>query len=172
MSEHSCCGGGCHQSNASQCNSCCQSLPEESKNPLQVEISMEEEVFLKKLAVCPFLPMANYMLLSSQSHHLRNVALSHIFLESGDETIAEIKEMAEVIHDLEERDIISVDFDAPLEGTDTSLFTNSVSYGLLLETIKDGASRPDFLFDQSEIEYGSVCLTALGDIIIDQLEYL
>lgn len=175
MSEHQCCGCGCHQStesNQSPCNSCCQSLPEDSKNPLHVEISPSEEILLKKLAQCPFLPMAHYLLTSTQSHHLKNIALSHVFLESGEETIPQIKETAQTLLELEERDIVSMDFDTPLEGTEEGLFTNSLSYKLLLDTIKDGASREDFIFDQSEIQFGSVCLTALGDIIVDQLEYL
>lgn len=173
MSEHQCCGGGCHTEENSPCSSCaCHSLPESQKNPIEVKISTEEEAFLQKLSQCPFLPVAEYITTSSKSHHLRNVALSPVFLETGKETVPDLNTLGDIILDLEERDIISLDFDTPLDGTDESLFTNSHSFQLLQDTVKEGMNREDFLFDQTHIEYGSVCLTALGEIIIEQLRYL
>lgn len=181
--EHSgCCGGseeghgGCCGSSVSQgcgpCSACDNGLPPSDKNPLEVYISTEEEAFLGKLAQCPFLPVAQYLLTSSQSEHLTNLALSPVFLETGKETLDEIKGVGEIMLDLEERSIISLDFDAPLEGTDESLFYESFSFGLLKETVEEGRAREDFLFDAPTIVFGSVCLTALGDVIVDHLEFM
>lgn len=177
MSNHSC-GGGCcggdssHQHSPCSSCSCHNALPNSDTNPLHVEISPEEEIFLQKLAQCPFLPMVQYIVTSSKSHDLNNVALSPVFLETGKETLDEIKALGNILLDLEEKDIISIDFDTPLPGTNEDLFSQSDSFALLKETVDAGTSNPDFLFDTPTIEFGSVCLTPLGDLVVDQLDFL
>lgn len=167
-----CCGGSC-SSSGSGCGGCSGAdLPPSDKNPLEVHISPEEEQFLKKLAQSPFLPIVQYVMTSSKSEHLTNMALSPVFLETGSESLDEIKALGDIILDLEERSIISLDFDTPLEGTDESIYYNSVSFQLLKDAIEDGKKQTEFLFDAPSIVFGSVCFTALGDLIIDQLEFL
>lgn len=178
MADHQCCGGANHADGASSCGGCggscgCSSgLPDNTENPLEVHISPNEERFLQKLAQCPFLPVAQYLLTSSQDDELGNMALSPVFLETGTETLDEIKAVGEVILGLEDRSIISLDFDAPLQGTDETLFYKSSSFALLEQTVEEGKAREDFLFDAPTIIFGSVCLTALGDLIVDQLDFI
>lgn len=170
--EHNCCGGGCHEGGTSDCSSCSCGLPTSDENPLEVHISPEEEQFLQKLAQCPFLPVAQFLLQSSQSDHLNNMALSPVFLETGTESLDEIHQLKNVLLALEDRNIISLDFDAPLQGTDEALFYNSTSFALLNQTVEEGKGQEGFLFDSTNIEFGSVCLTALGDLVVEQLDFL
>lgn len=179
MSEHQCCGGANHAEGASSCGSgCCggscggASMPQNGENPLEVHINPSEESFLQKLAQCPFLPVAQYLLTSSQDDELGNMALSPVFLETGAESLEEIKALGDVMLSLEERSIISLDFDSPLQGTDETLFYKSSSFALLEKTVEEGKAQEDFLFDAPTIIFGSVCLTALGDLVVDQLDFL
>lgn len=165
---HGSCGGGCSGCGCGGHNG----LPESEKNPLEVHITPKEEEFLQKLAQTPFLPVAQYLLTSKESEHITNAALSPVFLETGKETVAEIKAVGHVLLDLEERSIISLDFDSPLEGTDESVFYDSDSFALLKETVEEGKAKEEFIFHAPSIQFGSVCLTALGDLIIDQLDFL
>lgn len=179
MSEHGCggcCGGDNHGTSHSGCGGggcgggegCCSS----NSGPLEVHISPEEEQFLQKLAQCPFLPVAQFLLKSSQSDHLCNMALAPVYLETGKETLPEIKALGQVLLDLEDKNIISIDYDSPLEGCDQSLFTNSDAFHLLEQTVAEGKETGEFLFDAPAIDFGSLCLTAVGDLVIEQLDVI
>lgn len=181
MSEHGC--GGCcggHDTEERQGGGCCGSTAGSGgccgggghSEPQQVHISPEEEAFLEKLAQCPFLPVAQFLLKSSKSDHLTNLALSPVFLETGKESLPQIKEIGQVILGLEDKDLVSLDYDTPLEGSDPRLFQESTAYALLQQTVEEGKASGEFLFDAPEIEYGSLCLTAMGELVIEQLDFI
>lgn len=168
------CGGNCSCASGGECGSgCCGSaLPAESKNPLEVEITDGEAMFLEKLAQCPFLPVAEFVVRNSESDDIGSLALSPVFLETGRETLDEIKEIGQIILGLEQKDIISLDFECALDGTDENLFFQSDAYHLLEKTVEEGKGEENFIFDHAAIEFGSVCLTAVGDLVVDQLDFL
>ncbi len=174
MSEHGCggcCGGHDKGESHHGCGGCGGGCGGNA-DPLQVHITPEEEKILEKLAQCPFLPVAQFLLKSSQSDHLTNLALSPVYLETGKETLPQIKEIGQILLDLEEKDLISLDFNSPLEGSDPRLFQDSDAYHLLEKTVEEGKATGEFLFDAPEIEFGSLCLTALGDLVIEQLDFI
>lgn len=180
MSEHECggcCGGhdhGDHHHHEEHSGGCggCHGCGSQASGPVEVHISPEEEQFLQKLAQCPFLPVAEFLLKSSKSDHLTNMALSPVYLETGKETLPQIKAIGQVLLSLEEKELISLDYDSPLEGCDQRLFTNSDAFHLLEQTVEEGKASGEFLFDAPVVEFGSICLTAVGDLVIEQLDFI
>lgn len=164
-----CCGGANHDQETGCCG-CSGGMPQEN-SPLELRISPPEEAFLSKLAQCPFLPVAEFFISSSKTDDFTNLALSPVFLETGEETLEEIKIIGQILLGLEEKNIISLDFDSPLEGSDPNLFYNSHAFALLKKTVEEGNVNEGFLFDTPTIELGSVCLTAIGDLVVEQLDF-
>lgn len=180
MSEHqcgsgdSCCGGSSHSSGG--CGGCgggCGggAVPQNSENPLEVHISPAEEAFLAKLSQCPFLPVVQMVLRSNIPETQPHMSLEPVFLETGDEALEQVKLTGQTLLMLEDKNIISLDYTCPLEGSDYSLFQNSAAFALLVDTIEQGKSDPDFPYSPPEIVEGSVCLTAIGELVIDQLDF-
>ncbi|MFI3253240.1 MAG: hypothetical protein R3Y63_02705 [Eubacteriales bacterium] len=173
MSEHGC-GGGCSSHNSGGCGGCgshgaggCgggSGIPD-SDNPLEVMITPQEEIFLQKLSQCPFLPVAQFLLRAKDPNEQGHMSLEPVFVETGDEDFSEIKRQAEVILILAQKNIVSVDFDAPLEGSDYSIFNNS------FQTLSNAVADSQEEFYPPEMVCGSVCLTAVGDIVVEQLDF-
>lgn len=178
MSNQNCCGGGCHANQnhqASGCGGCgggCGGASTGSNSPLEVQISEKEEAFFQKLAQSPFLPVAKFLMKSVQPEELGDLELAPVFLESGAETLEEIKFRGHTLLQLEHKSLISIDYDSPLEGSDRNLYHNSDAFAQLQKTVNEGKSSGEFLFDGPSVILGSICLTALGDLVLEQLDFV
>lgn len=156
------CGGGC---------SCSGAVPNSSENPLEVRISPLEETMLGKLSQCPFLPVAQFILKSTRPEEQPHMSLEPVFLETGAESLEQVKHFGQTLLELADKNIVSLDYSCPLEGSDYSIFQNSSAYALLMQTVEDGKQDPQFPYLPPEIVQGSLCLTALGELVIEQLDF-
>ncbi len=149
-----CCCGGCHAA-----------APQE-----EVSVSTEELQFLQKLAQTPYLPLASFLLKSTQSNHLESVALAPVYLNSKADSMETVKNTASLLKSLHEKGLISLDYEEPLENGDYSEYTDSESYAYFKETVAEAEGKKDFLFDTPSLELGSMALTYTGQLLIDRLE--
>lgn len=155
------------------CASC--SIPElqgRAGDMQQVTVTPQEEEFLAKLAQTPYLPLAQFILTSSWDDDLINVALSPVYMEIRETTLEEIHAIAQVLHSLEEKNLISLDYGKPLKGYEPTLYYESVAFHLLEKTVEEGMDLPGALFDDAMVEMGSIALTPLGQVVVDQLDYV
>ncbi len=179
MSEHGCgsnggcCGGASHDSGG--CGGCgggCGggTVASPDKNPLEVTITPQEEQFLEKLAQSPFLPVAMFLLrhLKDANQHM---SLAPVYLETGTESLEEVKMCGQILLGLEDKNIVSLDYDSPLEGSDPSIFQTSQAFARLSETVTYVNQEEPDSFAPPEIVYGSVGLTAIGDLVLEQLRF-
>ncbi len=170
MSEEQSSGcGGCGTHGPSGCGGSCGGgcgggIPQ-SSNPLEVTISPPEEAFLQKLAQCPFLPVARFLFRAKNPEAQEHMSLEPVFLETGEEDFPLIKGNAHVILSLLQKNIVSVDYDSPLEGSDPAVYTKA------LGILQDAVSQNGEEFLPPELVQGSVCLTAVGDLVIEQLDF-
>lgn len=156
-------GGCCSTKNIKQVGfsgCCCKKTP---------SISDDEKSFLKVLAQTPFLPVTKFVMKSSKSEHLENIALAPVYLSSENDSLQTVKHIAAILHALEEKNIVSIDYDIPLENGDYGMYENSDVYTYFVETINEGKLRPEFLFDIPALESGSIALTAYGMYVIESL---
>lgn len=162
-------GGGCASGQCGGCSSassgCCGSQREE---PLY--ISTEEEEMLQHFAQCPFLPIAQFRLHPSGEGEI--MTLEPVFLLTGKETLDIIKERGQTLLLLEEKGILSLDYEQALQEDDYRFFRESVAFRLLVQTVSEGRETGSFLYELPTVTLGSIGLTPLGDLVIEQLDFL
>ncbi len=164
---HSCsCGGHCHNHGSGEGNHCCSSKQEQG--PINIE--REEIKILIELKEYTYMPIAEFVMCNSANSHVSFSALAPVYLESIDDDMGKVKELAKAFKDLEKKGLITLDYDIPLKGFDYSIYTDSNIYKYFIETVEEGKNKPDFLCDTTEIEFGSVALTDLGKRVVSSIE--
>ncbi|MFI3250361.1 MAG: hypothetical protein R3Y07_05305 [Eubacteriales bacterium] len=183
MSHHheGCCGGHNHSDHGSGhtcscgCGGC--SVGDTPRtgaegNMREIFLTEGQAEFLTKMAQFAYLPLAQFSLISSQSDHLVSTALAPVYLESATQTLDEIKLVGGTLLELEELELLTLDYDTPLPNADYTLYEDSDAFALLKATVDESVHGGDALFDGCRIDVGSIALTPLGQAVIDQLEFL
>ncbi len=134
-----------------------------------VQISEQEKSFLVILAQTPFLPMARFTMSSTQSEDLQSVALAPVYMTDGKESMEQVQENRELLLSLEEKGLITLDYDQPLQGYGYEEYSRSSVYEMFRATVEEGGKKEGFLFDTPNLELGSLALTALGQDAIEAL---
>ena len=160
--EGACCSGHDHQEQG-----CCCSHSQGEHG--SVTLSHAQVELLSTLAQVSYLPLTQLLLKSTKSDHLEAVALSPVYLEDSGESMEQVKQTGEMLLELEEYGLISLDFDLELKGYDYQLYLDSAVFALLQQTVEEGRGREDFLYDLAEVERGSMALTNLGYAVVDRL---
>lgn len=163
---HGC--GGCGDDNESQCGDGCGCSGGCSDNVIY--ISEAERDFLMKLAQLPFLPLARFIMKSSNSDHMESVALAPVYLNTKTDSMETVKATGAVLLGLEEKYLVTLDYETPLQNGDYSMYEESGVYQFFCSTVQDGAKQPGFMFDQPVLERGSLALTALGQYAVESLQ--
>ena len=88
----------------------------------QLELHPKEIAFLQKLAQIPFLPVAR-----------RADDMTPVYLEDGEMTV---KEYSLVLQCLEKKQLVSIDYSAPLKGADMSAYRGYPVHGSLALTAR------------------------------------
>lgn len=126
---------------------------------------------MEKLGQTPYLPLAEFFLTSSKEEELSNTVLAPVYLETGEESLQEIRALGKVLKSLEEKDLITLDYDQPLKHYDPALFLDSEAFRMLEETVEQGQELTGALFDTANLGIGSISLTHLGQVVVDQLDF-
>ncbi len=161
--EHGCCG---HNHNAEQehkCGGC-------KRSDQPIGLSELEAEFLMCLAQIPFLPLTRFVMKSTRSEHYQSVALAPVFMNNAEDSMETVKETGEVLKSLEEKGLITLDYDQPLERGDYSLYETSQLYKYFVQTVDEGKLLKDSLFDKAVLELGSIALTMFGQAAVEQLD--
>jgi hypothetical protein len=159
-----CCSDDCcnhnHKSKAGEYDPALESLTFNSK-----EIS-----FLKEFAKCNYLPVSRFIMSSSIEEDAWLESLAPVYINSMDDSMETVKEIREVLSELEEKGLISLDYDIPLQDYDYAQHTQSALFAFFKETVDEGKKNPSFLFDTAEIELGSIALTELGEKVFENID--
>lgn len=153
-SKHSCCGGGCGHSHKQKI----------------IEISDQAVAFLMRLENTQVLPLARFVLTSTQSQHLECIALAPVYLVAPDESITHIKEIGMLLLGLQAQELITLDYDQPLQNCEYDVYESSSAYQIFSDSVREGRDREGFLFDLAKLEFGSISLTPLGHQALEQLK--
>ena len=143
-----CCGNGC----------CGNHAPEWTQG---------EKAFLEKLAKTPLLEVAQLLMRSTKSEHFERIALAPVHLEGRGDTMEQVRQTAQALQALEEKGIIAIDYDTPVEGSDYRIYHESEIYRYLVSTLEEAAANPDFVFNVAHMECGSLALTELGQALLE-----
>jgi len=150
-------------------HSCCDECCDHSLESLT--INSKEISFLRELVKCSYLPVSRFIMSSSIEEEARLVSLAPVYINSVDDNMETVKEIRTVLSELEEKGLISLDYDIPLQDYDYTQYTKSALFSYFKETVNEGKRRnPSFLFDTAEIELGSIALTEFGEKVSENIE--
>ena len=133
-------------------------------------LTTREQAFIRCLAQLPFLPVAQFLLRSTKSEHLEAIALAPVYILDPEDTIDHIKETGIVLRGLEEKGLITLDYDVPLQNYDYQTYHSSAVYHSFQQTVEEAKTRSDFLYNIGVMELGSMALTQRGYEIADRLK--
>lgn len=152
---HHCCG---HNHDKQKHNfGCCS-----GQEPHAIELTDREHKILLNLIKTSPLPLSKFLLTSTKSNHLESVALASVHIIDRMESVEEIRERGEILSSLEDKGLIILDYEHPLENFDYGFYSNSAAYQQLEELVYEGGKKEGFLFDNIRLETGSITLTSLG----------
>jgi hypothetical protein len=121
-----------------------------------------EEAILRTIGGACCLPVARLIATKSDEEEVVIDCLSPVYLYDVGDTMEEVKEIGALLKGLEEKELLTLDYDRPIEGYDYALYTQSDLYAYFVRTIQEARGREGFLCDTPEIELGSMALTELG----------
>lgn len=130
---------------------------------------IEKSVLLEFLQI-PYFPISRFIMSSSKESEARFVCLEPVYLENREDSMEKVKEIGAVLSKMEEKGLLTLDYDIALEGYDYDLHTGSELYGYFKKTVEEGAKKARFLCDTAEIEAGSMALTEYGEQMAKKIE--
>ncbi len=122
--------------------------------------------FLHLLLHCRALPIARFTLESTREEDFYSVALAPVFLRSAADDMAAVKEAGAFLVSLEEKGLLTLDYDIPLKDYPYEEYHNSALYAYFVSTVAEGAKSRSFLGDTPRLELGSMALTQLGERLV------
>ena len=129
-------------------------------------LSDEEAKLLRLIGQFGSLPLTRFVLTSSKDDSLNLAALEPAVLDHEKEEIEAVKQRGQDLLSLEDKGLITLDYDIPISGYDYDGYKNSAIFGELQSAAQEAASKPGFLFDTASIDMGSMALTDMGDMLL------
>lgn len=160
------CGGGCcgghHDHDHHHGGGCCGGHKE-----VRIEdLTEDENAFLNHLLSYTFLPVTRFVLRSTKEKDFIVHTLSPVYIEYEDDSMDKVKFVSEILNSLEEKGVISIDYDIKLKNYEYSEYYNSDLYKYFQKTIEEGKEQKNFLGDIAELETGSMAITeSYADIL-------
>jgi hypothetical protein len=130
----------------------------------EIVITEGERDFLLLLGQLAFLPLARIMAINEQTGQPEPVEPVPFYLSARDDALAAVQEAGTSLLALEEKRLVTLDYDKPLVNGDYSIFESSGVYQDALRTHGQRGYGPPSL------EYGSAALTTLGQSALDGLD--
>ena len=121
--------------------------------------------FIHQLSHSNYLPVARFTLTDSRDDDFACTALAPVFIRSISDDMKTVKEAGAFLEKLANLGLITLDYDILLDGYDYQEYESSGLYGYFCETVREGASRPEFLGNTPLLELGSMALTEEGNRI-------
>ncbi|NLC32378.1 MAG: hypothetical protein GX781_03675 [Clostridiales bacterium] len=129
-------------------------------------LSDEEAKLLRLIGQFGSLPLARFVLTSTKDDSLHMSALEPAAIEHENESIETVKQRGEVLLSLEDKGLITLDYDIPISGYEYEGYQASAIFSTLQSAAQEAASKPGFLFDTAAIDRGSMALTDMGDMLL------
>ena len=115
------------------------------------------------------LPLACFSLAKAGDDERRAVALAPVYLGAPDDTMEQVKRLGAELKALEDMELLTLDYDMPIQGYAYEEYKASALYAYFAETVREAAAKPNATFDTPVLELGSMALTDIGEDMVDTL---
>lgn len=136
---------------------------------MKQEITPAQEALLRDIAGRRRYPVVRLELRSSREPALCSVALREVHMETGRETMEEVKARAALLAELAEKGLIRLRYGLFVTvAADYAVYPVSGIFAMLCELVEEGREQEGFLFDTAGITRGAAELTQAGRGILQQ----
>ena len=136
---------------------------------MEQEITAAEKALLREIGEGRRYPVVCFELRSSREPSLRSVALREVHMETGRETMEEVKARAALLKNLEQKGCLRLRYGLFVTvAADYAPYPASSLVAMLQELVGEGKEREGFLFDTAVINRGMAELTKAGRSILDE----
>lgn len=150
--DHSCgCGGAC-------------------SSPKDTKLSANHIHFLQHLMHYKYLPVAQFVITSSKESEFEVVALAPVFIRDVKDSMDLVKEAGRFLQTLEDKGMITLDYDIPMQGYAYEEYKCSSVYQHFLDTIKQSKTKENHLGDTANLVLGSMAMTDFAENFIKGLK--
>ena len=125
-------------------------------------IGEHELAILKELPEYNFLPISRFVMCSSRTEEVRFIALAPVYIFDQTDSMETVKAFVERLKTMQEKKLISLDYDVILQGYDYEQHRKSDLFRYFERTVQEGAGQEGFLCDIAELECGSAAMTPFG----------
>ena len=164
--EHDCNCGHEHHHHDHECSCGCGHHHRDprpiTEQALAVEVNGNELAILKTVEAVGCLPVARFIATNSEEEEVVIDCLSPVYLYDTTDTMEEVKAIGAVLQGLEDKGLMSLDYDMPIVDFDYSMYVESDLYAYFEKTMLEAQGREGFLCDTAGIELGSMAVTELG----------
>lgn len=123
----------------------------------------EEQVLLRQIVESPRFPIARFELRSSRDRALISTALNHVYLQTEQDTMEQVKKRGTILQSLYDKNFINLDYRIFITvKSDYERYEKSDIFALLSRLVEQGKQQPDYLFDIAYIKRGRAVITDLG----------
>ena len=129
-------------------------------------LSDTETEMLRVIGRYSCLPVSRFALRSSKDDSLDMTALEPVTIEREDDSIEAVQERGHILLSLEDKGLITLDYDIPITGYDYAGYRESALFIQLEKAAREGGDKPGFLFDLPVMEGGSMALTEAGEKLL------
>lgn len=129
-------------------------------------LSDTEAEMLRVIGRYSCLPVARFALRSSKDDSLDMTAMEPVTIEREDDSIEAVRERGHILLSLEDKGLITLDYDIPITGYDYAGYRESALFIQLEKAAREGGDKPGFLFDLPFMEGGSMTLTEAGEKLL------
>ncbi len=120
----------------------------------------KEREFLSYLVAHQFLPMVQFIMLSSENPTFKKISLSPAYIESVTDSFEKIQTTGAMLDRLESEGFITLDFNVPLQNCEYEEYYNSDVFAFYKSMISEiSSNQAAFMGDTATIEKGSMAPT-------------
>lgn len=109
-----------------------------------------------------FLPVARFAYGSSKNEEAFAVALSPVYIADPKDSMEKVKANGALFASLEDRGLITLDYDLPLKGYAYEEYHQSELYAYFVDTVRESVEKHNSVMDTPILELGSMALTEEG----------
>lgn len=130
-------------------------------------LSDVEASLLRMIGQHGCLPLTRFVLTSTKDDSLHMSALEPVALDHEHESIQTVKQRGQALLSLEEKKLITLDYDLPYKDYDYAGYQTSLIFEELQKAADEASAKPGYLFDTASIDRGSMALTDMGDMLLN-----
>ena len=132
------------------------------------DITKTQIDFLHHLIEYHYLPVVQFIVKSTKEKDFESIALSPVFIIDTKDTMQDVKNIGENLKQLEEKGLITLDYDVTLDNYGYNEYYSSNLFDYFKKVVEQGKENENFLGDTADIQLGSMAPTESAICLLNE----